>query len=37
MRQLHFRLCEASDGRVFAFLTDQPETEDLFDSGYKVA
>ncbi|MBD1557260.1 hypothetical protein HC752_09925 [Vibrio sp. S9_S30] len=37
MRQLLFRLCEASDGRQFAFLTDQPSIEDLFDSGYKVA
>lgn len=35
--QLVFRLCEASDGRKFAFLTDQPDVEDLFDSGYKVA
>ncbi|MDW6001883.1 hypothetical protein [Vibrio mangrovi] len=37
MRQLLFRLCEATDGRHFAFLTDQPDVEDLFDSGYKVA
>ncbi|MDP2575303.1 hypothetical protein CW749_05740 [Vibrio sp. vnigr-6D03] len=37
MRQLLFRLCEASDGRQFAFLTDQPDVEDMFDSGYKVA
>lgn len=37
MRQLLFRLCEASDGRKFAFLTDQPDVEDQFDSGYKVA
>lgn len=37
MRQLLFRLCEASDGRTFAFLTDQPDVEDYFDSGYKVA
>lgn len=37
MSQLLFRLCEASDGRVFAFLTDQPNVEDIFDSGYKVA
>ncbi|KUI97886.1 hypothetical protein VRK_25870 [Vibrio sp. MEBiC08052] len=37
MRQLLFRLCEASDGRHFAFLTDQPDVEDLFDNGYKVA
>lgn len=37
MRQLLFRLCEASDGQHFAFLTDQPEVEDRFDSGYKNA
>ncbi|NVD06512.1 hypothetical protein FCU94_06260 [Vibrio sp. JPW-9-11-11] len=37
MNQLLFRLCEASDGRTYAFLTDQPDTEDFFDSGYKVA
>jgi len=37
MSQLLFRLCEASDGRKFAFLTDQPNVEDMFDSGYKVA
>ncbi|BCL68462.1 conserved hypothetical protein [Vibrio nigripulchritudo MADA3029] len=37
MRQLLFRLCEASDGRKFAFLTDQPDVEDMFDGGYKVA
>ncbi|SHG15467.1 hypothetical protein [Vibrio gazogenes] len=37
MRQLLFRLCEAADGRHFAFLTDQPDVEDLFDNGYKVA
>ncbi|NLS11960.1 hypothetical protein HGP28_03525 [Vibrio sp. SM6] len=37
MQQLLFRIGEASDGRIYAFLTDQPETEDFFDSGYKVA
>jgi hypothetical protein len=37
MRQLLFRLCEASDGRIFTFLTDQPNVDDLFDNGYKVA
>ncbi|WP_367989236.1 hypothetical protein AB2S62_18515 [Vibrio sp. NTOU-M3] len=37
MRQLLFRLCEAADGRMFAFLTDQPDVEDFFDSGYKIA
>lgn len=37
MRQLLFRLCTASDGRVYAFLTDQPDVEDYFDNGYKVA
>lgn len=37
MRQLLFRLGEAADGRIFAFLTDQPDVEDYFDSGYKVA
>ncbi|WP_245609137.1 hypothetical protein [Vibrio rhizosphaerae] len=37
MRQLLFRLCQAADGRHFAFLTDQPDVEDLFDNGYKVA
>ncbi|KZN13048.1 hypothetical protein [Marinomonas sp. TW1] len=37
MSQLIFRLCEASDGRIFACLSDQPNVEDVFDSGYKVA
>ncbi len=37
MTKLIFRCCEAADGRKFAFLTDQPEVEDLFDNGYKVA
>ncbi|MFM2480563.1 hypothetical protein [Celerinatantimonas sp. YJH-8] len=37
MRQLLFRLCQSSDGQHFAFLTDQPEVEDRFDSGYKIA
>ncbi len=37
LRKLLFRSCEASDGRRFAFLTEQPEIEELFDSGYKVA
>ncbi|MDN3610581.1 hypothetical protein ACODM8_02270 [Vibrio ostreicida] len=37
MKQLRFRLCEASDGRIYALLSDQPDTEELFDSGYKVA
>lgn len=35
--QIVFRLCKASDGRVFAFLSDQPYVEDIFDNGYKVA
>jgi hypothetical protein len=37
MRKLLFRSCEAADGRRFAFLTDQPEVEEAFDNGYKVA
>lgn len=37
MSQLIFRLCEASDGRIFACLSDQSNVEDAFDSGYKVA
>ncbi len=37
MKQLLFRLCEASDGRIYSFLTDQPDAGDFFDSGYKVA
>ncbi|AWB67510.1 hypothetical protein C2869_14145 [Saccharobesus litoralis] len=37
MRKLLFRSCVASDGRRFAFLTDQPEVEEAFDNGYKVA
>ena len=37
MNKLLFRSCEASDGRKFAFLTDQPEVEECFDHGYKVA
>ncbi|OUS25002.1 hypothetical protein A9Q99_22410 [Gammaproteobacteria bacterium 45_16_T64] len=37
MKKLLFRSCEATDGRKFAFLTDQPEVEDCFDNGYKVA
>ncbi len=37
MRKLLFRSCVASDGRNFAFLTDQPEVEECFDNGYKVA
>lgn len=37
MKKLLFRSCEAVDGRKFAFLTDQPEVEDCFDNGYKVA
>lgn len=37
MRKLLFRSCEAADGRKFAFLTDQPEVEEAFDNGYKVA
>ena len=37
MRKLLFRSCIASDGRKFAFLTDQPEVEECFDNGYKVA
>ena len=37
MSKILFRSCVASDGRKFAFLTDQPEVEELFDQGYKVA
>lgn len=37
MRNLLFRSCEASDGRKYAFLTDQTEVEECFDNGYKVA
>ncbi|ADZ91896.1 hypothetical protein [Marinomonas mediterranea] len=37
MRQLLFRLGEASDGRHYAFITDQPDIDDMFDSGYKTA
>lgn len=37
MNKLLFRSCEAIDGRKFAFLTDQPEVEECFDHGYKVA
>lgn len=37
MSKLLFRSCEAADGRKFAFLTDQPEVEEAFDNGYKVA
>ncbi|SFD48870.1 hypothetical protein [Pseudoalteromonas denitrificans] len=37
MIKLLFRSCVASDGRKFAFLTDQPEVEECFDNGYKVA
>lgn len=37
MSKLLFRSCEAADGRRFAFLTDQPEVEEAFDNGYKVA
>lgn len=37
MRKLLFRCCEAADGRKYAFLTDQPEVEEAFDNGYKVA
>jgi hypothetical protein len=37
MNKLLFRSCEAADGRTFAFLTDQPEVEEAFDNGYKVA
>lgn len=35
--KLLFRLCEAGDGRTFAFLTDQPEVEGNFDNGYKIS
>jgi hypothetical protein len=37
MSKLLFRSCEAADGRKFAFLTDQENVVDCFDSGYKVA
>jgi hypothetical protein len=37
MSKLLFRSCLAADGRRFAFLTDQPEVEEAFDNGYKVA
>lgn len=37
MSKLLFRSCQAADGRRFAFLTDQPEAEEAFDNGYKVA
>tara|TARA_Y100000588_G_C14116576_1_gene865411 strand:- start:45 stop:752 length:708 start_codon:yes stop_codon:yes gene_type:complete len=37
MTKLVFCSCVAADGRKFAFLTDQPEVEELFDNGYKVA
>lgn len=37
MTKLVFRSCEAADGRRFALLTDQPDVEESFDSGYKVA
>lgn len=37
MRKLLFRLGEAIDGRKLAFLTEQPEIEELFDHGYKIA
>lgn len=37
MTKLVFRSCEAADGRRFALLTDQPDVEEAFDSGYKVA
>ncbi|KGJ87937.1 hypothetical protein [Colwellia psychrerythraea] len=37
MKKILFRSCEAADGRKFAFLTDQPEVEECFDNGYKVA
>ena len=37
MTKLVFSSCVAADGRKFAFLTDQPEVEELFDNGYKVA
>lgn len=37
MRKLVFRICEAIDGRTYAFLSDQPDMVDCFDNGYKVA
>lgn len=37
MSKLLFRCCEASDGHTFALLTDQPDVEECFDAGYKVA
>lgn len=37
MTKLVFRSAEAADGRKFALLTDQPDVEEAFDSGYKVA
>lgn len=37
MKQLIFNLCETVNGRKFAFLSSQPEIENLFDGACKLA